>query len=65
MIKDEKQFGLRINGDLLAKFRYVSGHFGRSANSQIIQLITKIVDDYEKKHGLIKKEDLKAYKKEK
>ena len=40
MNKDnEKHFGLRVDGDILAKFRYVCGYVGRSANSQIIQLI--------------------------
>lgn len=36
MNKDnEKHFGLRVDGDILAKFRYVCGYVGRSANSQI------------------------------
>ena len=28
----EKHFGLRIDGDILAKFRYVCAYVGRSAN---------------------------------
>ena len=36
---NEKHFGLRVDGDILAKFRYVCGFEGRSANAQIIQLI--------------------------
>jgi len=59
----EKHFGLRIDGDVLAKFRYVCAYVGRSANSQIIQLILRFVADYEKKHGEIPAEDLEAYKK--
>ena len=35
---NEKHFGLRVDGDILAKFRYVCGFEGRSANAQIIQL---------------------------
>ena len=46
---NEKHFGLRVDGDILAKFRYVCGFEGRSANAQIIQLIA----DYEKEHGKI------------
>jgi hypothetical protein len=59
----EKHFGLRIDGELLAKFRYVCAYVGRSANSQIIQLILRFVADYEKKHEVIPAEDLKAYMK--
>ena len=47
----EKHFGLRVNGDILAKFRYVCSYEGRSANSQIIQLMLKFIADYEKEHG--------------
>ena len=54
----EKHFGLRVNGDILAKFRYVCSYEGRSANSQIIQLILKFIADYEKEHGKIDLSDL-------
>ena len=54
---NEKHFGLRVDGEILAKFRYVCGHFGRSANSQIIQLMLKFTLDYEKEHGKIELTD--------
>ena len=57
---NEKHFGLRVNGTILAKFRYVCGYTGRSANSQIIQLMLKFIADYEKEHGKIHTEDLKG-----
>lgn len=50
---NEKHFGLRVEGETLAKFRYVCGFVGRSANSQIIQLMLKFIADYEKKYGKI------------
>ncbi|MEL7610544.1 MAG: hypothetical protein AAGU74_13715 [Bacillota bacterium] len=50
---NEKHFGLRVDGEILAKFRYVCGYVGRSANSQIIQLMLKFIADYEKEHGKI------------
>ena len=50
---NEKHFGLRVDGDILAKFRYVCGHAGRSANSQIIQLMLKFIASYEKTYGKI------------
>ena len=58
----EKHFGLRIDGEVLAKFRYVCAYVGRSANSQIIQLILKFIADYEKKHEEIPFEDLEQFK---
>lgn len=61
MNKDnEKHFGLRVDGDILAKFRYVCGYTGRSTNSQIIQLMLKFISEYEKKNGKI---DLKEIQK--
>lgn len=50
---NEKHFGLRVDGEILTKFRYVCGYVGRSANSQIIQLMLKFIADYEKEHGKI------------
>lgn len=58
-MENEKHFGLRVDGELLAKFRYVSGFEGRSANSQIIYLMRRFVADYEKEHGKIPEEELK------
>lgn len=56
----EKHFGLRVDGTILAKFRYVCGYDGRSANSQLIQLMLKYIAEYEKEHGKI---DLKEVSK--
>ena len=50
---NEKHFGLRVDGEILAKFRYVCGYVGRSANSQIIQLMLKFIANYENEHGKI------------
>ena len=57
---NEKHFGLRVDGTTLAKFRYVCGYTGRSANSQIIQLMLRFIANYEKEHGEIKPEDLEG-----
>lgn len=53
----EKHFGLRVDGNILAKFRYVCGYEGRSANSQLIQLMIRFVADYEAEHGKIELPD--------
>ena len=42
-----------VDGDILAKFRYVCGFEGRSANAQIIQLMLKFIAEYEKEYGKI------------
>lgn len=57
--ENEKHFSLRVDGDTLAKFHYVCRYVGRSANSQIIQLMRKFIASYEKEHGEIDPEDLK------
>ena len=48
-----KHFGLRVDAEILAKFRHACDYAGRSANSQIIQLMLKFIADYEKDHGKI------------
>lgn len=54
MSKDnEKHFGLRVNGDILAKFRFICDYVGRSANKQLVQLMLQFIADYEKDHGKI------------
>ncbi|MBE7004356.1 MAG: Arc family DNA-binding protein [Ruminococcaceae bacterium] len=58
MENNEKHFGLRVDGTILAKFRYVCGYHGRSANSQIIQLMLQFIADYERENGKIPPEDL-------
>ena len=52
-MKDEKHFGLRINSELLRKFRYVCAFDGRSANAQILILIRRYIANYEEKQGKI------------
>ena len=51
--ENEKSFSLRVDAELLAKFRYAAGYAGRSANSQLIQLMLMFIAKYEKEHGKI------------
>ena len=48
------KFTLRINAELLKKFRYIAEYNGRSANHELQVLIKKRIIQYEKKHGEIK-----------
>lgn len=52
-MKIERHFGLRIDDELLKKFRYVCEYDGRSANSQILYLIRQYVSNYENENGKI------------
>lgn len=51
--ENKRHFNLRVDGDILAKFRYVSGYYGRSANKQLVWLMQKAIASYEKEHGEI------------
>lgn len=52
-----KNFTLRIDDILMAKFHFVSRYSGRSANSQLVMMIRKIVDQFEQANGEIETED--------
>ncbi len=48
------KFTLRINDELLKKFRYISEYNARSANNELTILIKKHIAEFEKQHGKIK-----------
>lgn len=48
-----RNFTLRIDDELLAKFHYVSKYSGRSANSQLLMMVRKIVEQFEQANGII------------
>lgn len=47
------KFTLRIDTELLRKFRYVAEYNARSANRELELLIKKQISNYESKHGKI------------
>ena len=49
----KKSLSIRIDDDLLDKLHIVADYEGRSANGQIIVLIRRCVEQYEKEHGVI------------
>lgn len=49
-----KSLSIRIDEELLHKLHIVADYEGRSANSQILILIRKCVEEYEAKQGEIK-----------
>lgn len=48
------KFTLRINFELLKKFRYIAEYNGRSANMELAILIRKHIAEFEKQHGKIR-----------
>ena len=57
--ENEKSFGLRVDADILAKFRYVCDYEGRSANRQLVRLMLEFIAAYESKNGTITLEEEK------
>lgn len=49
-----KHLSLRIDENLLKKFRFVCEYDGRSANGQLLYLVRNCVSAYEKEYGEIK-----------
>lgn len=49
-----KSLSIRIEQELLDKLHVVADYEGRSANSQILILIRRCVEQYETAHGEIK-----------
>ncbi len=57
-----KSFSIRIDDKLLDKLHVVADYEGRSANSQVLYLIRRCVEQYENQHGKILEEDVQASK---
>ena len=48
-----RNYTLRVNGELMDKFRYVCKYEGRSAQGQLLIYIRRMVESFESKHGPI------------
>ena len=51
----DKHLGLRIDSELHYKLHYISKYEGRSADGEVIYLIRKAIEEFEKEHGKIEK----------
>ena len=58
MVKKEKDkhLGLRIDSDTHFKLQYISQYEGRSINGEVLYLIRKEIERFEKEHGKIEME---------
>lgn len=46
-----KSLSIRIDQEMLDKLHVIANYEGRSANSQILYLIRKCIEEYETNHG--------------
>lgn len=55
MVKKEKDkhLGLRIDSETHYKLQYISQYEGRSINGEVLYLIRKEIERFEKEHGKI------------
>lgn len=51
--KNNKHLGIEVDPELHYKLHYISKFEGRSGNGQILYLIRKCIQEFEKKHGEI------------
>ena len=52
----DKHLGLRIDQQLHYKLQYISQYEGRSINGEVLYLIRREVERFEKEHGKIEQE---------
>lgn len=46
-----KSLSIRIDDEMLDKLHVIADYEGRSANNQILFLIRKMIEEYEREHG--------------
>ncbi len=54
MSNEISKFTVRVDSELLNKFRFVAEYNARSANRELETLMKKHISDFENKHGEIK-----------
>jgi hypothetical protein len=58
MTSDISKFTIRIDTELLKKFRFVAEYNARSANKEIEVLMRRHIVEFEKQNGIIEDDDL-------
>ena len=51
--KNNKHLGIEVYPELHRKLHYIAKYEGRSANGQILYLIRRCIQEFEKEHGKI------------
>ena len=52
-MEKDKHLGLRIDSDTHSKLQYIARYEGRSINGEVLYLIRKEIERFEKEHGKI------------
>jgi len=52
------RFTMRIHPLIMQKLKVIAANNGRSANREIEQILKWVVDDYERRYGKIKREEI-------
>ena len=52
-MEKDKHLGLRIDSETHGKLQYIARNEGRSINGEVLYLIRKEIERYEKEHGKI------------
>ena len=52
----DKHLGLRINPQLHYKLQYIAQYEGRSINGEVLYLIRREIERFEKEHGKIEQD---------
>lgn len=50
---NEKSVSIRFDKTMLDKLHVVADYEGRSLNAQVIYMVRKLIEEYEKEHGKI------------
>ena len=53
--KNNKHLGIEVDPELHRKLHYIAKYEGRSANGQILYLIRRCIQEFEKEHEKIEK----------
>lgn len=54
--KNNKHLGIEVDPELHRKLHYIAKYEWRSANGQILYLIRRCIQEFEKEHGKIEEE---------
>ena len=53
-MKDNKtRYTLRIDAQQLEKLQYIAEYEGRTKNGQLVYMVNRLIEEFEKKHGPI------------
>ncbi|MBR4078374.1 MAG: hypothetical protein IKK17_07190 [Oscillospiraceae bacterium] len=52
-MEKDKHLGLRIDSETHGKLQYIARYEGRSINGEVLYLIRREIERYEKEHGKI------------